>query len=244
MTEGEDYLFNNPVETTHKFNSNALKGLKQAIEQEIGHKLILKVAEEDRLNAFATFNNKDQPVITLTRGLINHSNTTQDVIVLLICHEAGHFFGGYPKQMRGNSSKKSWSTAEGQADYYSIINCAKGVFKNRIKTKNQSQKKYPICEGNQNCNRLTEAALNLSKVYAEIKFWPYDLKIDRPDPTVVYETNLGHPNPQCRLDTMLKAILCSQKYETSRDNEAFYTCINESYKQPGCWLSPSTFQDI
>lgn len=238
-TQGEDYFSLSPSEPNQELvQPSDIKRLTQEIKRIVKQDFSVEILEEDRLNAFATFDDNDKPLIKITRGIIQHQLSSKNVLALLICHELGHFWGGFPKQFRGNSDLKSWSTAEGQADYYSIIMCAKHVHLNRAQTQ------YKNCESKSKCNELTEAALNLSKIYAEIKFWPYGLKVDDPDPTVVRRTELDHPNPQCRLDTMVAAIQCLKMHHYMKDTEIFYTCTLKENRQPSCWMAPSTFQDI
>lgn len=49
---------------------------------------------------------------------------TPDAYLSVICHEIGHHFDGFPKQIGS-----SWSSFEGQADYFSTLKCMKEVLK-------------------------------------------------------------------------------------------------------------------
>lgn len=223
-SESESYLFRNLTQ-----NKGLQKNLTQTKERIINHlsfEFTIKVENSDRINAFAGYNEDDLPQITITEGMLTHPLMDQEVLTLLLCHELGHYQGGFPKQFRGRSQKRSWSTAEGQADYFSIAVCLRKM----------TQKK--------DLSNMTKTAIKLSKIYAEVKFWPYELKADDPDRTIVHTTDLLHPNPQCRLDTFLAALRCPKIKQIKRENEVFYTCEDENFRQPTCWMAPSTFQDI
>lgn len=223
-TESESYLSKNLSQ-----NKGLQKNLSQTrdkIVNNLSFDFIIKIENSDRINAFAGYNESEQPQITITQGMLSHPLMDQDVLTLLICHELGHYQGGYPKQFRGRSQKRSWSTAEGQADYFSVAICLK-----KLKL-------------NMNPKEVEKTAINLSKIYAEVKFWPYELKADDPDRSIVHTTDLLHPNPQCRLDTFLAALRCPKLKKIKRDSEVFYTCEDESFRQPTCWMAPSILQDI
>ena len=82
---------------------------------------------------------------------------------------------------------------------------------------------------------------------------------DMPDPSVVTETTLAHPSPQCRLDTQLAAMLCSLSFDFGRipglgadgkgrntpkaEAESYrHVCgpqhINTAARRPQCWFAP------
>lgn len=212
--------------------------IKNEIADKLSKNFIVKIVEENRINAYATLNEDDIPVVSITSKMLHHEFMNKNVLKLLICHELGHAYGGFPKQFRGRSELKSWSTAEGQADYYSALVCAR-----KLKFE-QTKKFYSICKDDQKCQSMVDAAVNLSKIYAEIKFWPYELSVSDPDRNIVHTTELTHPNPQCRLDTFINAIRCLKSTKASIEGKPFYTCTQSEARQPSCWMAPSTFQDI
>lgn len=198
----------------------------------------LSIISSPDINASASIDDVGNPVVQITEAMFHHPKMNPNAIMLLICHELGHVFGGVPKQMRGRSSQRSWSTAEGQADYYSILFCAK-----KLKLEPTSEK-YDFCTDDIQCHALVKAAIDLAQIYAEIKFWPYPLDINAPDLSVVRETELLHPSPQCRLDTFIAAIKCLKPKVFNQETLNLLTCENHLYRQPSCWMSPNTFQDI
>ena len=233
-----DFVSKSNATTRTKISETQVQTIKDEIQTSLATNFELKILAQSRINAFASLSEDNTPKISVTTGMINHDKMSKNVLKLLICHELGHVFGGFPKQFRGRSNLKSWSTAEGQADYYSILVCAKKL--NFDKT----EKKYLYCQGDSNCHAMTEAALKLSQIYAEIKFWPYELSIDDPDRNIVHTTELAHPNPQCRLDTFIHAIKCLNLSKKQKEGRAFYTCLEMDDRQPPCWMAPNTFQDI
>src|SRR5690606_4595293 len=91
-----------------------------------GKKLIINLDWADKnINAYASLDMEDNPIINITGGMLTHPEMTSDAIGLIICHELGHFYGGSPKKLRGRSTKRSWSSAEGQADYFATAHCMK-----------------------------------------------------------------------------------------------------------------------
>ncbi len=90
---------------------------------------------DDEVNAHATRDDDDNLIIMMTGGLARHPMMTKDAFLLIVCHEIGHFLGGAPKQLRGNTSLRSWSSVEGQADYFATTKCLPLVFQDKTETK-------------------------------------------------------------------------------------------------------------
>jgi Zn-dependent protease with chaperone function len=49
------------------------------------------------VDAYATRDDTDNPVIVINGGLARHPQMTRDGFLLLVCHELGHHLGGAPK---------------------------------------------------------------------------------------------------------------------------------------------------
>lgn len=116
-------------------------------------------------------------VVSVWGGMLGHPFMTSDTFTLLLCHEIGHLLGGPPLK-----SRNGWSSTEGQADYYSTGNCARS---------------FDLDEAS-----FLEAALNLTRIYAEVTRQPMP-KLESCDSSQVNRTNYGYPQAQCRLDTLL-----------------------------------------
>lgn len=147
------------------------------LKAQINHPLTVVFEHEDpRVNAELT-KNEDELTIRVWGGMLHHRLMTEQTLLLLLCHEMGHFLGGPPTKARGG-----WSSTEGQADYYSSFQCAREVGLDEVS--------------------FYDSALNLTRIYASVTFSP-DPFLDRCDPAVVTRTNFGYPSVQCRLDTLL-----------------------------------------
>lgn len=216
QTRKDNYVFHHVNRYDHVVND---------IQRVLDEHVHIEIIDEARLNAYATYNEQDEKVIKISSALIQHKLMNEKVLKVLICHELGHFFAGWPKQYRGRSTKESWSSAEGQADFYSTSVCL-----NKIKI---SQKK-----------KFETALLNLTKIYAEINFWDREISPHHPDETVVSMTNRKHPNPQCRFDTLLAGLRCQNLHKVKNNGKTYITCKDKKYQQPKCWLAPNFFEDI
>ena len=109
--------------------------------------------------------------------MLAHPQMNSNTLMLLLCHELGHFLGGPPLK-----SRTGWSSTEGQADYYSTAHCMKN---------------FEVDE-----QEFLDAALRLSGIYSQVVH-EAPPKLDQCDQSVVSRINYGYPNLQCRLDTLL-----------------------------------------
>lgn len=151
--------------------------------------------------------------INMYGGLARRPEVIADGFALVLCHEIGHAYGGFP-YLRTSSH----ISAEGQADYYGALACLKRVFE-------------VLPESKQNETLITDHMINLctdqiqnlpaSEREEEFKFCTRGLvagqslgnllavlmKVDEPlyetpDLTEVSKTQLSYPATlQCRLDT-------------------------------------------
>lgn len=238
--------------------TQTVKQIYNPIFAKQGKKLIINFKWHDpAVNAFATRDNNNNPVVNITGGMLGHDLLENDGLALILCHEIGHFLGGEPKKLRGRSTKKSWSSAEGQADYFATAHCIKKVFrelpqvayseksannetKREIITRLQ-QESNTICKTSL-CKRIAMASYNVAEVYASIDWFTGDLSLVKKDDYTVYQTIYGHPNPQCRLDTMIAALRCPKSEEIVFQNvdEFAGACKNIDYRRPRCWFYPAT----
>lgn len=256
-----------PANTQNALAKNAEAGMiTKAIENiynpvfaKDGKKLFINFKwKNPAVNAYATRDDHNNPVINITGGMLGHDLLGQDGLALILCHEVGHFLGGSPKKLRGRSTKKSWSSAEGQADYFATANCLKKVFrvvpktvsveKLKIKSDHKSkqvirlqQETTKICK-DPICKRVAMASHNVAEVYASIDYYSGELSLVNKDDYAVYQTIYDHPNPQCRLDTMVAALQCSDSESIlfKDGNELASACKNPKYRRPRCWFYPST----
>jgi hypothetical protein len=149
---------------------------------------------------------------------------TDDALVLILCHEMGHFLGGAPLGGSGLA-------AEGQSDFFATNVCLKRLWIADDNTPSPASDVDPeledgvvaACEarfahdGGRLCRRSLRAgwaAMHMAAARREVPAPAFST----PDPSVATETRLGYPGHQCRLDTMAAGAL---------DNE-----------RPLCWFKP------
>lgn len=151
---------------------------KDTMEPKLGeHQLIVVLESQDpKVNAELT-KHESSLTIKVWGGMLNHRFISDETLLLLLCHEIGHYLGGPPTKAKGG-----WSSTEGQADYYSSFQCARDVGLDEVS--------------------FYESALNLTRIYASATFSP-EPRMDQCDPAIVSRTNFGYPSVQCRLDTLI-----------------------------------------
>lgn len=108
----------------------------------------------------------------------------EDTMALLLCHETGHLYGGLPY-----GDEQNRLSLEGQADYWSA-SCFNRVIQKL---------------GVPGDKRLEKAALALTAFYADNRGIPHP-DLSTPDHSQVERTLQTHPEPQCRLDTIMAGM--------------------------------------
>jgi hypothetical protein len=137
--------------------------------------------DDDWAQSFARRWQTDQ--VLIYGGMAKIRGMNEDSLILLICHELGHLYGGFPFKDEYNHL-----SAEGQADYWATKEC------------------FPKVITESNVERGLSAALILTAFFAEKRHLPLPTE-ETPDLSVVTETMLEHPSPQCRLDTFIAGAL-------------------------------------
>lgn len=151
---------------------------KDTIEPKLGGSQLTVVLETHNPQVNAELTRQENFLtIKVWGGMLNHRALTEDTLLLLLCHEIGHYLGGPPTKARGG-----WSSTEGQADYFSSYHCARDVGLDEVS--------------------FYDSALNLTRIYASVTFSSVP-RLDLCDSTIVARTNFGYPSVQCRLDTLI-----------------------------------------
>lgn len=198
------------------------------VKRERSKKLIINLEWENAsVNAHCTLDDYDNPVINILGGMIRHPEMTRDGLLLILCHELGHYMGGEPKKFRGRSTLRSWASVEGQADYFATSFCLPLIFNDQVETKamyEEESEKVVNAEkrcGGSDCVRASLAGLAVARLFATLKTGidtPTLAKEDRYQVPVTLQT---HPNPQCRLDTFVAG--------------------GNSDERPLCWFNPKDY---
>ncbi len=152
-------------------------------------------------------------------GMARRPEITSDGFTLVVCHELGHHFGGYP------FFEGSWSAVEGEADYFAAQTCARRLWKSQWIENAKVRNKAPLevrqkCQAawtshmdSDLCIRIILAAKSVSNLLAVVR------GVDTPsyqtsDPMIRIKTFEEHPEPQCRLDTYMSGAMCHQDFDT------------------------------
>lgn len=172
---------------------------------------------------------RGKAILTVSGGYARQKEMTADAFRIVLCHEIGHILGGAPKQSNGH-----WASIEGQADYFATAKCIK-----KIIPINQNQKE-----------RVLSAALTLGKLSAiQNGDDPSQISLTNKDKREVQQTSTLHPDPQCRLDTMVAGYLCpvSENEDFSTKDPSQGACLHQSSDpeirmgaRPLCWYRPPT----
>jgi hypothetical protein len=207
--------------------------------------------QSDTVNAGTLRRNDGKTwVLNLYGGFARHPDITPDGYMLVICHEIGHHIGGAPKKVY--DSGISWSSTEGQADYFATLKCLRRVLRKDdnitlmqdvsvpegIRT--ECQRSFPVATDAALCMRTAIAGMSVARVNAAIREIPAP-DIDVTDSTIVAGTINDHPVPQCRLNTYYQGSLCPVSYvlSVSQTDEVKGTCHQSlDYKiglRPSCW---------
>ncbi len=218
------------------------------VAKKSGKKLIVKGHwDKEKVNAYATKDDDNNPLIIINGAMARFEDMNEDSLILILCHELGHHFGGAPKSFRGRSQRRSWSSAEGQADYFATSFCMEKSLKERdwglVEKLNLSEESYRVlgCESS-NCRRIVQASYIVSKMFAALKMSWEEPSLERTASYEVSQTNFKHPEPQCRLDTYIAGMNCGQKYSVDFDDkDPFFGVCEINHTRPLCWFSPKVY---
>lgn len=195
-------------------------------------------------------------------GVLKIKNINADVLTLIVCHELGHHLAGYPFNENTN-----WSSAEGQADFFSTHACAPRVWRDDVEHNAAYSTRIPsafkarcdeafVHQRRRDVCYRTIAAMDAMRFYegSQAKKIP---SLSQPDTTQVSVTDTRHPRPQCRIDTQLAGAFCRSDFDFSRVpghlgvgrntveaelDAASSHCEGEQFPQymrrPRCWFAP------
>lgn len=200
------------------------------------------------VNAYAE-RARGKVMITVYGGLARHKAITEDGLTATLCHELGHHFGGYPKK-----STNTWSSAEGQSDYYATMKCLRRIWAkadNAAAIKDvevpallraECRKSFGDESEQALCERMGLAGRSVALMIQDLDHDSIEPKFDTPDTLVVRAINYLHPYAQCRLDTFFQGAICpvSEAIEFDNDNETQGACHPKMGDtrglRPHCWF--------
>lgn len=196
--------------------------------------------------------------IQLDGGFPRYQGMTPDAYAIVVCHEIGHFIGGYPYK-----SQFSWTNAEGAADYFATSKCfrryaaedslevnqkAIAGFKAPPRVTLDCKSSFGTDLERAICLRSAKANLELTEAMSRMLRDAVKPSFEMHDENIVAETDPNHPANQCRLDTYLSGALCKVPATDmmSWTDERIAACTPQSYPEvatyrPRCWFKPSTY---
>jgi len=241
MTEKE---FNELISWFHQKSAPKVKKMG-------GELVVEKDWREDIAHASAR-REKNVWIVRILGGMARHPMITKDAFILTLCHELGHHLGGAPKKK--DLFTTSWSSIEGQADYWASAKCFPEFFENEDNSKFISMKSIPSlvktkCEKNHLDQRKTAlcirgalAGLSVARFYNRAQEETHPVGFHTPDKNIVTKTNFNHPLPQCRLDTHFQGSLCPIDFKIPNNQTDLYEGFcneRDGYQEgnrPECWF--------
>lgn len=233
-----------------------LHKMRPLVQSETAHQLFVVLSwDEERVNAHATKNDDNDLVINVAGAMARHPLMNRDGLMAILCHELGHHLGGAPRSPRGRSTKLSWSSAEGQADFYAASRCLplvwgeEGKQNERFEIPQMSDAKDQIKMANDRCpaddplcSRIAMAGLVVGRVFASLKEGHRLPSLNYKDQLEVSFSYYQHPSPQCRLDTFVAGAKCFEARERAfdQDDPSKGPCPLEGEgARPRCWFFPN-----
>ncbi len=201
----------------------------------------------------------------LTRAPFNRN---LDQVDFTVCHELGHFLGGFPRYIHTYRDDETFEniSSEGQSDYYAAAACIKKIFKVDDNRKYLLYDDVPLgvrslCtlahSTNQErgtCIRIIRAAADFVKYeHKRLKASQNDTLLERlrlpvwtwalhPSPYEAPQTiHEGYPSPRCRFDTYVAGALCNKNISLDLRDELRQEeelCNKEYAARPRCWFNP------
>lgn len=169
---------------------------------------------------------KKHGVITITQTLLDLELLSEGALLVILCHELGHFYGGAPfvtVKSSGNtiftfSNPFELMSVEGQADFYATNICLPEVIEATFP--DQTDEWY-YGESLKWVKEVTQVYDHINHEYFGIN---QEWSTDERDPSVIDTINLNpgsYPSLQCRLDTMVSGL---------------GAIVNETSERPRCWF--------
>lgn len=193
------------------------------IRQRGGYLRIVRDWSDGAVNAWA-WRQGQQYGIEIPGGMARYSLINEEAFIATICHEIGHLLGGSPHHYS--------ISVEGQADYYAPMKCMEKVFLALEYDEEDRSINNLDCSGIY-CYERFRGIESLSSYYAELGRVPKP-SLSTPSSYRTQRTLRSHPKPQCRFDTMIAALACSNRDDFSYEDPLTGSCQGIG-KRPACW---------
>lgn len=213
------------------------------VEEKLSSELIVfKAWTANTVNAFAE-RSPGKVMINLYGGLARHPEVTRDGMVAVLCHELGHHLGGYPKK-----SGNTWSSAEGQSDYFATAKCLRIYWENENNevahvpafVRSECARSFSTRPEQALCERMSLAGRSVAKLIQVLDHDSLEPRFETPEPEIARRMVYTHPIAQCRLDTYFQGSLCpiSAYADFDDHNQHVGACNEERGVRPRCWFVP------
>lgn len=198
----------------------------------------------------------DRIIINIWGGIARWPGATKDGLALLVCHELGHHFGGYPSK---RSERLSWASSESQSYYWAVLKCLRKYFSKDenvkiVESLNVDSHVRKMCdlhyktqEEEALCIRSAMAGDSYTNMYRFLrgKIKEEEAYFGNPNSPVTSEIQYDEsPSLQCMLDTFLSASLCQRDFneEVSFIVKDAGVCSRDQGEDAGarplCWYKP------
>jgi hypothetical protein len=180
----------------------------------------------------------ERPVVKITGAVAQYAGMSLDAFAILVCHEFGHHLADGPRI--GSGHFVSWSSAEGEADYWATAECLKHYLRDQespvdlnefslpADAAEKCQKNFPKSDERETCYRSVHAILAL-KSYFEESGSKIDLERHAPKTVgLVRRFRRDLYRDQCRIETFLAGAYCNQKDAS---------CDSGDGARPDCWYT-------
>lgn len=183
--------------------------------------------------------------LQVNEKLAKSGRLNEDQWLAILCHEAGHIYGGAPFTWT-NPNDGGEDSAEGQADYFSTAKClrtiwtdesANAAYVKNIPTKSVGQIRARGCRDNQCIRIVWNGLLTLQEVH-----FKQTIALDQKSNVVAKSTHCSHDSlpAQCRLDTVIAGAVCDAdpNMPFGRNSQREGACATGPGARPACWFAP------
>ena len=184
---------------------------------------ILRDWSDGAVNAWA-FRVGKESWLEVPGGMSRYHLISEEGFLMTICHELGHLLGGAPH--------RNQISFEGQADYYAPMKCMEKILSALNSSSSKGFEKDAQCVGGF-CKQRFEGIRSLTSYYAFLEKAPAP-RPSTPSQVRVRQTQRSHPPAQCRFDTMLSALGCSNRETFSYIDPRKGAC-DKNLARPACW---------
>ncbi|HYX31751.1 MAG TPA: hypothetical protein VE954_01465 [Oligoflexus sp.] len=171
-------------------------------------------------------------------GLARLPAMTPEGFAMVICHEIGHLFGGFPFVREGFTGLALPVSVDGQADYFAAQVCVRKIWAQDNNALNKQglayrlmidtravaacDSVYPSQRDRDLCYKTIFAGMSFAKALHKVNGGEPAPGVDTPDTNQVGVTDNRHPASQCRLDTFVAGALCPTVFKAARNPAAVF----------------------